>query len=204
MEATTQTQSIPQKPEAEISGVAPLSAEQAELERKGIELLKALLEIEQEGEAKREIAGTDFGHVMLELRECIKAAGSRDFKARLKELGISYEKARYWIAKVQGKQTNRHKPPEEPIEDEGEFPFDWDSAVAQLEALKNAVFMLMKSELVGSDAFVETLRQLSGLFCYQIVPKGGENDLLQRVRPDGSSVAEGADEKRADSAGSGR
>jgi hypothetical protein len=206
MEETTQTQSILQDPEAK-SGVAPDLAPQTDAEKKVVDYSKALAADDKDFVAsatKRHDTGMKFGQAVIDLREEIRSSHGRDFKKRLDQLGISYEKARYWMAKVEGKRTNRHKGEQEPA-DEEEPIFNWDSALQKLEALRDDVEMLMKSELVGSDVLVEPLRQLGGLLGCQILSKGGENErLLQRERPDGSSVAEGADEGRTDSTGGGR
>jgi hypothetical protein len=209
MEAATQTQSIqqsiPPQPEAEEFGVhqigvAPTLASQTEVENRAVEFFIVFVA----AEVNRHDAGMAFGQSVLDLREEIKSSGDRNFMERLKELGISYEKARYWMAKVEGKRTNRHKEEQEPA-DEEEPIFGWDSALQKLEALSDDVEMLIKSELVGSDVLVKPLRQLGDLLGCLILFKGGKNErLLQRKRPDGSSVAEGADEGRTDSTGGGR
>jgi hypothetical protein len=170
-------------------GVAP----ETETEKELVESYKTFEAID----VKREAAGTYFGEKVVQLREEIKARGDRNFMARIKQLGISQAKARYWMDKIDGKDPDRHKAKEDPI-------FDWDTALQKLEALRDAVEMLMQSELVGSDVLVDPLRQLGDLIGYQIVAKGGENDLLQRKGSDGSSVAEETDEGKADSSGSGR
>ena len=51
--------------------------------------------------------GMQFGQAVIGLRDEIKANHSRNFKARLQELGITYAKARYWMAIAEGKEINR-------------------------------------------------------------------------------------------------
>jgi hypothetical protein len=170
-------------------GVAP----ETDAEKKAVESYRAFKAVDVKWQAD----GTYFGQAMIELREEIKSSHGRNYRKRLDQLGISYEKARYWMAKIEGKETDRHKAKEDPIS-------DWDSALQRLEALRDAVDMLMKSEPDGSDALVEPLRQLGVLLGCKIVSKGGENGVLQRERPDGGSVAEETDEGRANSAGCGR
>ena len=188
-----------QNPEAKI-GATPNLAPQTEAEKKFAECFKAFEECDKgfvAAAAKRHDAGMKFGQAAIELREEIRSRGDRNFMERLNQLG-SYEKARYWMAKIEGKETDRHKEHEEP-------PFDWEVAVMQLKALNDRVQMLKKSKPVGRGALDGLLTSLVDLLGYQIVSKGGENEyLLQRVRPVCGSVAEGADGGRADSARSGR
>jgi hypothetical protein len=67
--------------------------------------------------------------------------------------------------KIDGKDPDRHKAKVDPI-------FDWDVALQKLEALRDAVKMLMESELVGSEILVDPLRQLGELLGCQIISKG--------------------------------
>jgi hypothetical protein len=150
-------------------------APQTEAEKKAVESFKAFEIVN----VKREAAGTYFGQAMIELREEIKSSHGRNFTKRLEQLGISYEKARYWMAKIEGKETGRHKAKEDPIS-------DWDAALQKLEALRDAVEMLVKSEPDGSDVLVKPLRQLGDFIGCQIISKGEEDErLLQRKRPEG-------------------
>jgi hypothetical protein len=107
---------------------------------------------------------------MVELREEIKSIGGRDFMARLEQLRISYEKARYWMAKIEGKPTDRHKKDAQET-----HAFDWDVALDRLEALKNDVHILKQSKPIGGGILVAPLSSLADLLGYQVVTNGGGN-----------------------------
>jgi hypothetical protein len=200
MQETNPTSPTEDQNPATKSGVAPNLAPQTDAEKKYAECFKAFQERDKgfvEAAAKRHDTGMKFGQAAIELREEIKSSGDRNFTKRLEQLG-SYEKARYWMAKIEGKETDRHKAQEEPT-------FDWEVAVMQLKALNDRVQMLKKSMPVGRGALGGLLTSLVDLLDYQIVSTGGENEyLLQRVRPVCGSVAEGTDGGRVDSSGSGR
>jgi hypothetical protein len=103
---------------------------------------------------------------------------------RLKELGISYEKARYWMAKAKGIPTDRHKPDSADSADEvreepdmREKPaFDWNAAFDRLEALKNEIYMLKQSEPTGAGQLAEPLASLADLLGYELTTKKGEDN----------------------------
>ena len=129
----------------------------------------------QHAEGKCDDAGKEFGQAMIELREEIKASGDRDFIKRLKELGISYEKARYWMAKFEGKPTDRHK---EGSPKTQEMPaFDWGAAIARLDDLKDDVCMLKKSRPEVDGQFIESLSALAENLGHELVPKDGGNNV---------------------------
>jgi hypothetical protein len=79
--------------------------------------------------------GVAFGNAVVALRDEVKSRRGRDFMARLKELGISQEKARYWMAKAEGKQTDRHH---------RDAPVGWDSAFECLKELRGKLVFLRK------------------------------------------------------------
>jgi hypothetical protein len=165
-ESEMETVSEDPNAEAEI-GVTPNSAApNTEAEKKAVECFKALQEIE----GKHLDAGNEFGQAMVALRDEIKESGDRDFLARLEELGISYEKARYWMAKVEGKSTDRHRPQARPA-------LDWENARAMLEDLRDDVHMLKQdAELPdGSDLLAGPLASLAGLLGYKLEKTGGDN-----------------------------
>lgn len=148
------------------AGATPNSdAPKTDAEKKAVWCFAAL----QSAEGKCHDTGMEFGKAVIELHDEIKASGDRDFMARLKQLGITYEKARYWMAKIEGKPTDRHKSASQ------EKPFDWKAAEAWLEALRDKVRILRQSEPIGGNILVAPLASLAELLGCQIVTKGGEN-----------------------------
>src|SRR5689334_5760936 len=86
-------------------GVTPdLAGPETPAEKKAVKCFAAL-EAAERGFKE----GMEFGKALIALRAEIKAKGDRNWMERLKELGISYEKARYWLAVVEGKPTQRGK-----------------------------------------------------------------------------------------------
>src|SRR5436853_5177837 len=84
-------------------GVTPnLAAPNTRVESRAVECFAALEAAERDFKQGRE-----FGEAAIELRAEIKASGARSWMERLEQLGISYEKARYWIAVAEGKPTQR-------------------------------------------------------------------------------------------------
>jgi hypothetical protein len=115
--------------------------------------------------------GREFGEAANTLRDEIKATGGRNWMGRLEQLGITYEKARYWIAVVERKPTqrgNKAAKAQEPA-------WDWDTAAARLKALKDSIVMLKQSQPVGSGRLVGPLASLAELLGYRLVQKGGDN-----------------------------
>jgi hypothetical protein len=199
-----ETVSIDQNPGAE-TGLKPNSALQTDAERKAVELFKALEAAEREFDP-----GIEFGRAVIELRTEIKASGDRNFMARLKQLGITYEKARYWIAVVEGKPTQRGKPKASAqAQTQAEEPdSEWSATVAKLrEAIDEIDLLKRGGEPVGDDTELkEAARDLAEILGCELMDKGEDNEahLLQRARPNGSKMVEETDGKRADIAGGGR
>ena len=150
-------------------------------------------------------AGMTFGHAVRNLHDEIKRKGSRDFMARIKQLGISYERARYWMAKAGGEDPNRHKKDQDAAE-EKQGP-SWGTATADLHKVADDVERL-KDDDPGGDRkdLIDLLFRLAEILDYELIKKGEQNEpsILQRVQPTRSGVAEGANEGKADSAGGGR
>jgi hypothetical protein len=162
--------------EAEIEQDAEFGAAPnlTETEKKAVDLFGQF----QAAERDRLSVGIAFGHSVVALRDEIKAKHSRDFMARLKELGISQEKARYWMAKAEKKPTDRHKTDsdadaqERETDTQGSVVLDWESVLDHLEAVKNEVYMLRKARQAGSDVLAGPLASLADLLGYTVVKKG--------------------------------
>ena len=180
-----ETVPMDQNPEAELGVVTPNLAPETDAERKAVECFAALEVGEREFRP-----GMEFGEAMIELRTEIKARGERNFMARLKQLGITYEKARYWIAVVEGKPTQRGKPKasaqalasalaQEPDS-------EWRATVARLrEAIDEIDLLRRGGEAVGDDTELkEAARDLAEILGCELMDKGADNEsnLLQRVR----------------------
>jgi hypothetical protein len=134
------------------SGATPHSDEpRTEAEKKAVSAFEAL----QQAEGRRGELGNKFGHAMVKLRDEIRTHGSRDFLKRLKELGITSDTARYWMDKVGGKPTDRHK--DSPKPQQQRSAFNWDAAVARLEDLRDDVEMHKKSQPEGIDILFKPL-----------------------------------------------
>jgi hypothetical protein len=166
-------------------GAAPNS----DAERKAVECYGML----QAAEADLRSVGVAFGRAVIALR---KETGHGKWIPRLKELGISYDKARYWVAKAGGKPTNRHK-------DASDAPFGWADAIDWLDDLRSKVATRLKdsrpqdriafaARLVG---FARALRRDDRK------RRGHAKVLLQRERQAGGSVASAAHQGRPHSAG---
>jgi hypothetical protein len=185
----------------------PDLAPETDAERKGVECFVAL-----EGAELMFRPGIEFGEAMIALRKEIKATSGRNWMLRLKQLGITYEKARYWIAVVEGRPTQRGKPKasaQAQVSALAQEPdSQWRATVARLrEAIDEIDLLRRGGEAVGDDTELkEAARDLAEILGYKLMDKGEDNEahLLQRVRPECGGVAERADEERADSAGGGR
>src|ERR1035441_463640 len=77
------------------------SGPRTELEKRAVECFRALEQAEQDFEP-----GLQFGQAMIDLRE---EMAHGQWMLRLKELGITYPKARYWMAIVEKKPIGRGK-----------------------------------------------------------------------------------------------
>src|SRR6266571_5081916 len=94
-----------ERPETEFGaetkfGATPNADEIEAAEKKAVECSITLERAELE-------FGLEFGCAMIDLRNKKRAAGERDLMAYLERIGISYEKAKYWLNKVEDKKT-RH------------------------------------------------------------------------------------------------
>ena len=123
--------------------------------------------------------GMQFGQAVVDLRDEIKANHGRNFKARLQELGITYAKARYWMAIAEGKEINRggnakEKAVSTPTPD-WDPATDWDAATDRFEKLSGAIADLYRSEPDGSEGLIEVLHDLANELGYELVKKGGVN-----------------------------
>jgi hypothetical protein len=146
-------------------GVTPNSEPETEAEIRAVETFTAL-----EKEEKDFKPGIEFGRAMIALRAEIKTSGDRNWIERLEQLGISYEKARYWIAVVEGRPTQRGKAKKQ------EPAFDWDIAADQLAELKNRIWSLKQSKPVNEGSnIVASLISLADLLGYELKSKGGDN-----------------------------
>ncbi len=142
--------------------------------------------------AEVEIAGREFGQAVIELRDEIKENGSRNFMARLEELGIPRGQARYWMALVEGKPIHRGKAKqaagaqEKPTVDWRE---DWPAVTVRFRVLADAVIMLEQQQPEGCESFIGELKNLAEILGYELRPKRREIGLLQREQPGGGGVA---------------
>lgn len=146
--------------------------------------------------------GMAFGEAIIALRAEVKANG-RNWMKRLKQLGITYEKARYWIAMVEGKPTDRHKKV-------GATPnsemFDWDAALDRLKQLTDEVELLKKREPLGNSKLFGELEKLADILGYSLIKNGEFNEtrVLQREQQTRGGLAQGAHVGGSNSGGSGR
>jgi hypothetical protein len=132
----------------------------------------------QAAEADCRSVGLAFGHAVVALREEIKTKRGRDFMERLKQLGISQEKARYWMAKAERKKTNRHKDADE------KKPFTWEDAADQLNKLVRKASVLGFRSPKNEAAFAENMMaQAKGLMDEAKKRRGHAQGVLQRKQP---------------------
>ena len=157
-------------------GVTPnLAAPNTRVESRAVECFAALEAAERDFKQGRE-----FGEAAIELRAEIKASGARSWMERLEQLGISYEKARYWIAKVKERPTDRHKPAsaEEPAKFDSAaankpLP-DWDTKLDELKRAVDQVHMLGPGE--RNDAEIkEVAADLAEIVGCRLVAKGEDD-----------------------------
>jgi hypothetical protein len=134
-------------------------------EERAVKCFEALQEAESEF-----VEGREFGQAVLNLHDEIKASGGRNFIARLKQLGITYEKARYWMSVVEGRPTHRGN-----AGAAKERTLDWGEATVRFKKLKDDIYMLKQSQPGGSKDIIGPLHSLAEILGYQLVPKGGTN-----------------------------
>jgi hypothetical protein len=116
--------------------------------------------------------GMQFGQAVIDLRDEIKANHRRNFKARLEELGITYAKARYWMAIAEGREINRGTAKEKAASTSAP---DWDAATDRFEKLSGVIADLYHSQPDGSEGLIEVLHDLADELGYELVKKGGVN-----------------------------
>jgi hypothetical protein len=156
------------------------------------------------------IAGREFGLAVIELRNEIKKNGKRNFMTRLKQLGIPYAKARYWMAIVESKPIHRGKAKHTTKEKHGanagdsveaqekpkaDWREDWELVTAKFREVAQAIIVLEGAQPAGSAAFIGELEILAETLGYELKEKKKKetvHGLLQRMPPGGSSVDEGA------------
>jgi len=162
------------------SGAAPNPDELKVAEDRAVECSVAF----ERADNDRGRLGLEFGQSILDLRGKKKAAGDRDWMSYLERLGISYEKARYWMAKVEGKPTNRHAKkakvePSEPSEkdmDDWERATSWSLLATELKVVSDHA-ALLKRDHQGSvgEEFLAQLKMLAEEMGLKTEPTEGED-----------------------------
>ena len=172
-----ETVPMDQNPETGELGVnTPNSAPETDAERKGVECFAAL----EAGESEFR-PGMEFGRAMIELRTEIKATSGRNWMLRLKQLGITYEKVRYWIAVVEGRPTQRGKPKASAqAQASAQAPdadSEWKSTVARLKEVVDEIDILRRDgEPVGDDTELkQAATDLAEILGCELVAKGADN-----------------------------
>lgn len=176
------------------AAAANLERANSDVERKVIECFGAL-EIAE----LNFTAGQEFGRAVLEMRDEMKKNGNRNFMKRLEELEVSYAKARYWMAIVEGIPINRGKkkndasPKEAPAPGQKQkldWKEDWDATTARFREAADAARMLVERQPERRESFIGELKNLAEVLGYELRPKRRElGGVLQRVRPDGGGMA---------------
>jgi hypothetical protein len=190
IETTVASSSVEIGAEAQF-GVAP-SAEIESAERVAVDLFLRL-------ESARVEIGLKFGEALIVLRDLRKESG--DWMAYLESLGITYEAARYWMAKAKGEKTDRHKKPVGPAKAPPQL--DWDQATDQFTQLIDKIEILRHSKPLDKGIVVPLMR-MADILGYEVKTKGGTNheeDLLQRKQQGSSGLAQATDDGRADREG---
>ena len=134
-------------------------------EEKAVECFKALEDAEQDFQP-----GLEFGNALIALRAEIKANRSGKWMERLKELGITYEKARYWMAVAEGKPTQRGNSGETKKAGK-EHLFDWEDALAKLKPLVDDIDLLRRSKPDGANILKGELEKLAEIVGCGLVEK---------------------------------
>jgi hypothetical protein len=160
--------------------VAKFGAHQiSEKEKRAVECFAALQKAEQNFKP-----GIEFGEAMIELRNEIEASGGRNWIARLKQLRITYEKARYWMNVVEGNEDrNRRAKKEEPAPRQ----HTWETATAEFKPLADAIIMLKQREPLKGGDIVGKLHSLVDAFGYRLVVKS--EDVLSAAAARGGASA---------------
>jgi hypothetical protein len=140
--------------------------------------------------------GKEFGKAVIELRDEVKKNRSGEWMKRLKELGIPYAKARYWMAIAEGKPIHRGKAKQGASVEAQEKPKvdwreDWGATTARFREAAGSVIMLVERQPERREAFIGELEILADSLGYELKAKkkGTTNGVLQRVRPEAGGVA---------------
>jgi hypothetical protein len=134
----------------------------------------------ERAENDRDRLGHEFGEALVALRSM---ATYGDWDDYLDRLGISRDKARYWMAKAAGKRTDRHaKKPDAGKSDSmsvQEMPalrcplFSWASLRTSFLQLADDAAILANSQPQGSDVLIEPLRHLADTLGFKLEPREG-------------------------------
>jgi hypothetical protein len=111
--------------------------------------------------------GIEFGRAMTALRKEVKAAKGLNWMTVLEELGIPYETARYWMAKVEGKPTDRHSKKADSVD----WREDWTKATARFHEVADAIIMLTDNQPDGCEPFKGELMNLAEVLGYELKVK---------------------------------
>lgn len=146
-------------------GAEPNSTPETDAERRAVDSFRALQAAEL---GFRE--GVEFGEAVIALRAEIKASGGRNWMDRLEQLGVTYEKARYWMAVAQGKSPRREaaKPQQEPVP-------DWQAALAKLRDAIDAICARRGEASKDQVALKYQAEKLAGVLGYGLVTKEEDN-----------------------------
>ena len=129
-------------------------------------------------ENDRERLGLELGRALIELRDKVKHG---QWAIKLAQLGISEEKARYWMTKAEGGNPNRHKKEEQAEPSKAETPeaeaepkkafTSWEALSRELNALAGYAYILKNSQPV-SESFITELTKLAERMGFKIEPRG--------------------------------
>jgi len=144
------------------SAAQQIQTPNTDAEKKAVECFAAL-----EVAERNFTEGLEFGRAVIEIRTEIKSSGGKNWMQRLEELGITYAKARYWIAVVEGKPAQRSKTKAQ------EPALDWDTALAKLKPLVDEIEIIKRRKPVGSTILEGELIKLAEILGYELVKSGG-------------------------------
>jgi hypothetical protein len=133
-------------------GATPTSEEITLAEAKVVECLIILDRADNEHGR----AGLEFGRALIVVREKKKAAGDRDWMAFLDLARISRDKARHWMAKAEGKPTDRHAKKEAKAESQSAQPKNtlasWERIAGELKVVVDHALILQNSQPVSEPS----------------------------------------------------
>ncbi len=111
--------------------------------------------------------GVKFGEAMIDLRKQVDDSNSKDWMGTLKRLEISYETARYWIAVVKKKPTDRHK--KEKVKE----PSSWQASVGRVKAAVDELRMMVRSNEAGDyESLLRYAEELAEIVGRKLVTRG--------------------------------